>query len=724
MSNIPSSQPASLLNEGGRLCTAEQAARLVSQLACQSSTLALEVREDKCFKDEKWLSVGEVRLFPTPIDFEFSELDDESQLQEAKKNAFYNAVQNGQYRWATLDADSLKQSISKVMPGLDEKANKEVLQAVTEALQDISRRLGLILPCFALDAVREWPYRRPATWVLDTSAVIQGALDFAWRFLFPMVRLRVPAVVSVEIQNLCDRFLTMRRDAKLETDSSRKVRCLKEHLKSQGAQRGLMRMEWHSGVEVERATVGVDPLRFVFQNDKEVNDLNLTQIQRSLADRLIFETAKEHRSRLSHGQPVHIVTSDQGLARMSLSEGMSPIYFDARRSCPIIGRQLSGILFHPFTSGLHTVSLVEFLWEMATCFGSARLRIEGQNDKKSEFEAVAISQTLDWSPDHVRENLFYCRWSLSLEDESVTPVEIASPEDGLPPTNKLSVELSADNETKTVNPVPTKVKPATALIGIGGYMINVERLLRLVDELGERGQMSEAQMIEILKVNQHSSFKEYRTFLASGGFVGLTPQGLKKTLTLDALREVIAHQDLDRLRQLLMQVPTFRVFMEYVETQGRRPDWQKAYPVRPKAVPAYRQLAEISACALVIPDRGICATLKHPSGREFAVIALRRYEELARTDPWILTGQWLEAIAWDEGIHPVVTRQLLESVCKDGLINRYFEGSTPDTGFDSHFVHELEMEQEKPVIKKSYLYRGDFLWSERPSVRLSLERRD
>ena len=60
-------------------------------------------------------------------------------------------------------------------------------------------RLGLGHPLFDPQALAAMPFRRPTTVVSDTSGVIQGGLGFVSRYLHPVARVRVPAVVQMEI---------------------------------------------------------------------------------------------------------------------------------------------------------------------------------------------------------------------------------------------------------------------------------------------------------------------------------------------------------------------------------------------------------------------------------------------------------------------------------------------------------------------------------------------
>lgn len=695
---------------GGALCTPEIAAEQLSKVAQLGTSLRLEAREERCFVEDIWLDLGEIQWVAP---------GDVSALTSSSEEDFLlsDALLNGQFTWTLPNEAQLKQGLLTAMPDLGAKQKNETdeqtqlrqdnaVKSVSETLQDLARRLGLLHPCFALDSLRELPYARPATWILDTSAIAQGAADYAARISFPMVRLRVPAIASVEIQNMCDRFKKI-WDGKPAT-VSQKVNCLKEHLKSQGAQRCLMRLEWQSAVEIERATVGNDPLRFVFQNDNsaEVRDLNLTSIQRSLADRLIFETAKEHRNRLSPGQPLFIVTSDGGMARMALSEGMHPVYFYARRGSEPLGRRLTGTLHHPFQGQIYTVSLIDLLWELASCFGVARLRLP---DGRGEFGATAMSPTLEWSPDHIKANLFHCFWTLP---EVEVEAEVVA-------TSQTSIEVSPEVETPLVSTPPVR----TAEILTGGYFVHGEMLVLLCQILAATEEISQ-QELEAQLGTKTGTLNEYRRFLQSGDFISVSRSIWRPLEKIEDLSSAFQVVDRKKVSDLLCEIPSFCAFVTYAQQEGRTFNWKTQCPIQ-RAISRYRDLAESCGSTLVIPERGICATLAKPTLQEFAALAIERYEQLSRrgSSRWVETGLWLETLAWEDGVAPVLARELLQQAFEANLLERFFEGSTPDVGFDDHNLCVLETADGQPSFKRYYIYRGDFLWSPRSSVRLSLARK-
>jgi hypothetical protein len=184
------------------------------------------------------------------------------------------------------------------------------------------------------------PFRRSTTVVADTSGAIQGALDFVSRYLHPAARVKVPAIVQMEIVNFADRFLSNRRSAKV-----RRTDLLLDHLMSQGAQRVLLRLELQADTEVERTFLLGDPLRSAFQRDTELSDLNLSTPIRAYCDRLILEAARHHQAQANLGHTVQLLTSDQGLARMALAEGLRPLFFRSVAASDFFGKRLTGGFF-------------------------------------------------------------------------------------------------------------------------------------------------------------------------------------------------------------------------------------------------------------------------------------------------------------------------------------------------------------------------------------------
>lgn len=680
-----------------------------------SQELRLEVHEDKCFAPEKWLEVGKIKLHPA--------IDDDVD------SATSAAIHHGSFTWAVPTFDILSERLADCLGESELKADlaDKVNLVLREGLQDIVRRLLLLLPTFDPALVANLPFRFPTTLVVDTSAVKQGALDFACNFLYPMARIKVPAVVPVEILNMTDRFLHLRR--RKVPQPKHKVGCLAEHISSQGTQRSLLRLEWHSEIQVERPLSGPDPLRAIFKPDAEFNEDNMHSVHRSLADRLIFESAREHKTQLSPDHNICVLTSDQGLARMVLAEGMSAVYFDARKSGGPLGKTLTGCRFHPLTAKLYTVSLTKVLWELATCFGSVRLACD-----EGQFQITAMSEELSWFPYQSRDDLLWCRWSV--KQQSIVPVSTVMPDpimDDEVLTENLedrggrnSEDFQARSSEQFVAPsrltrgrdtLTTPIDPKTR---VGAYVFSPSKLLRFVVHLARNREMPIDRVQQLLDV---SSIKEYVRFLRSGEYI--TSQGDKVIMEapLAGMADAITEVNLDDLAQHLKRFPSFLAYINLITEHQRNPAWDPADFMRNGAATPYRVLGEISGMCVSIPGKGIIVTSTNPQLEAFGNRALSIYNEMAIEDQWVLTGAWLEQLALKESIHPVRTRQLLDEAIEARLLRRYTEGSTIETRFEDHKLSALTSDESgEPQIIDYRLYQGDFLSSGRASVRIQLER--
>jgi hypothetical protein len=337
-------------------------------------------------------------------------------------------------------------------------------------------------------------------------------------------------------------------------------------------------------------------------------------------------------------------------------------------------------------------------------FGAVRLRL---SDSSSSATVQAIGEGLSWAPYHAKEDLLWCR------------IDLETPAASTRNSKKKEAKRASTNRKPRViakGPPSNKANPVSA------NSISVPRLISLIALLSEKAVLTEDEAFAALGITGRGSLKEYRAFLRSGGFLVEGEGEIRKTDSLDQLWNAIRTADIRAMRDSFFRFPSFEAFINLIRDKGKTPDWSKHSQMRPKTLPAYQTLAEISAMALMIPEKGICLTPEQPSVAAFVSAALAMYKRFALDDPWVLTGEWLEGLSWYDGIHPTVARQLLESAYEAGEIARYFEGSTPDTRFEDHTVDVLET-NGIPRVQRYYLYHGDFLRAERSSVRLRLERR-
>ncbi len=110
-------------------------------------------------------------------------------------------------------------------------------------------------------------------------------------------------------------------------------------------------------------------------------------------------------------------------------------------------------------------------------------------------------------------------------------------------------------------------------------------------------------------------------------------------------------------------------------------------------------------------------TKRMPSDSGMAVIFRNTYQQISveQNEKWILTGYLLERIALDYGIHPIVSRKMINNIFNNQKfykIKIYFEGSTPETRFYDHYV--------KVDGVRVNLYDGLFLIPGISSVRIKV----
>jgi len=382
-----------------RLSSPEDATREIAKVFAGTGIARIEVLEDKCFAGGGYWNLGEVRVRGVAGDV----------------SEMFAAVSHGAYQWEVPTAEEalaqlimlleVKEPTAGDKPAVKEQHQKilDRVRRIMDAVATAAVRVGLTHPIFDPNSVEEMPFRRGTTVIADTSGALQGGLDFVSRFLHPTARIKVPAVVHMEVVNQADSFLKRRRATKVNSSA-----LLFDHLLSQAGQRVLLRLEFRDDTEVERTLLVGDPLRNAFQrdSDQEWSDLNLSVPLRSYCDRLIIEAARQHQAHASPGHPIQLLTADQGLARMALAEGIAPLYFRAVSANSFFGRTLAGTAFNPLGAGLYQISLQAVLWEFATAFGSARLITE---DGTRWVEATAVGEDLAWSPIHSRNDLLWLR---------------------------------------------------------------------------------------------------------------------------------------------------------------------------------------------------------------------------------------------------------------------------------------------------------------------------
>jgi hypothetical protein len=687
----------------------ESLSMLARVLEHGSGTARIEIREDKCFRADQWLRVGTISAYPN---------DDDN--NEDERNRFEQAIFFGAFSWTIPAFDTLIDECIASFPEKDlnpakKAAQRDKTRRALEGLVHCAARCGFVNPTFDAGSVADMPFSRPTTVVADTSAILQGGLDFVVRFLYPMARIKVPAIAHMEILNMADRYFTHRRC----TDNKFiPANALLDHATSQAAQRVLLRLELQTETEIERPRLGADPLRGIVHNESDAEDsaLGLQRVQRSFADRLILETAIHHRDRLSPDHPIVVLTADQGLARMTLAEGVQSLFFSAPAASQVCGTTLPATCFRPLAteavdSPFFYISLPTLVWELACTFGAARLI---SDDGSCSFSVAAIGELLPWHPFHSKDDLL---WTSStapdLGGQSDTESNVVEDDGRSAKTANDSVTREGKGAQKASS------RPHTTTL-TGAYRFAVDSMISLVLAFDRRERLMDRDGMRIVGLTTGKRYADLRNFLISGSFVEKIDDGLKKRAVMDDLVESIKTLSLARLHDLLLNVPSYKAFVGELR-QGAPTKPEEVKSISQSAVRTYVVLAEISCAALDIAGEGIFATPVNPPAREFAALALEAYRRLKNGEQYVLTGKWLEQLARQHGIHPIRARERLNEAREAGLLERYTEGSTPETQFELHSMEMLEKEKGAVTVRTLKLYHGDFLIPGKASVSIRLE---
>jgi len=389
---------------------------------------------------------------------------------------------------------------------------------------------------------------------------------------------------------------------------------------------------------------------------------------------------------------------------MTLGEGMTPFVFRSLTPQELSGTILTGCPFDTFSGELRVVPLTDVLWELAVTFGATRLSIG-----KAEFEVRATGQDLPWRPYHATRDLLWIKSNTDLRSEVTTSQTQHSHDhlaDGQQHSDKVPLIRSAPN--------------SPALKRAGAYKFSPQRMLDLVSVMIQRRKITVLDAQKSLNVSAENAVDDYRNFLSAGGFCASSGKYLSATDELDKLWTAFLRADLDTLAGLWMAVPSLAAFIDELTDMKRIPHGKQA-SIPDRALSTYVALTEIAALSLSIPDEGIFRTSINPEPRVFSQLALATFQQLSRGLGNVSTGAWLESLARDHGIHPVHARARLEEARVAGYLERFTEGSTPETRFERHQFSWLNRRNGQPFIERVNLYHGDFLISGRASVSLRIQ---
>lgn len=678
-----------------KLLSKEDALRYIAQIGKHGEPFEISLGEDICFGRDKWVNIGTITLQPGQKRQSTEKaIDLETTYDE------FCAAKFGGFEWQMPSLEELDQNILKSLDEHKDKDRDRVQQAFREGLQDVLRRTLLILPIFDIETIAKILLQKPITVVTDTSAIHQGGVDFICRFLSPWARIKVPAIVHMEIINQVDRYFATRRH-------SQKIKkpvatALREHILSQGGQRTLLRLEF-SDAEIERGDLGADPLRGIVtpSSNPEDSNLKLQEIVRSFADRLILETARRFQTQVRPDHPLALLTSDQGLARMTMAEGIDVFFFQARSFPKLDERKLTGTLFHPFSQKIYTVPLTDVLWELAVSFGCLRLHNSHTNESLELWGIPSGEYT--WQPLHVKDDLLWGNFN-----SGTSPATIDNT------SNSLSTDIESPDQTDVVSSqnIETIAK---------GYGFSPDQMFVLMKMLVNKGELTNQEAQDKLGLKHQDRYNLYKNFLKSGSFVEVNDSQIICTELLKSLWQSVVNEEHIKVLFYLKKIPSFEALYNHV-SQGKSVNYS-TLPILNKAKSTYIKLGEAACAWLNIENKIIVATNNIPDLPEFANLAVEVYKSIRSQGDteWILTGQWLEELAIKYAIHPLLAKKLLKEAQEKNLVNVYAEGSTPDTRFQQHDLWIIKTSDGLPQLERVYLYHGDFLIPGTSAVRIKLE---
>ena len=674
------------------LVSQNRAASRIAQEFRRKRRCRVHVQEQRAFKGQ-WLCLGDVSLpHGAPS-------DNESEQGDA-------ALESTAFEWQLPHVDAVKSELASLLEVSSRDNDYSRIARALDQTAAIVVRAGLLHPVIDPDAIEEMPFRHATTVVADTSGVLQGALDFVVQYLHPVTRVKIPAIVQMEIVNSSHRFFSIRRSNEAKAGRESKGKSLRaneliEHLKSQGGQRALLRFELQTDAEIERTYLLGDPLRNAFQPDRDsaLRDLNVSVPIPAYTDRLILEAARHHQAQSEPGHAVRLLTSDQGLAKMAFAEGMKPFYFKAVKGVDFFGARLTGQTFNPFTGDVHGIPLTQVVWELATAFGAARL----QWKDGATITISALNDDVSWSPFHSADDLLWFSVDEAADGGS---------------TNRTDTPLS-DSVTETAT---GKISAAANRVvqKASFHQMSAPRLLQLICALDDHQVLDSARVSELLRIGARSA-DEYRRFLLSADLLSMDGDRWRATSSARRLSAELRNGNAIALRDALQQAPSFAALRARIARSEMGRPINMSDLSRGAAV--YRTLGEMTLiCASV--GRDVYATPARPGSVSFAQTALRRFGDLDRGDGLVATGRWLESLIRQDGIHPEIARRSLEEADDAGLLRRSTEGSTTQTAFDDHVVHVLRTDARgMPVVMPVHLYRGDYLIPGKASVSLRIEER-
>lgn len=243
-------------------------------------------------------------------------------------------------------------------------------------------------------------------------------------------------------------------------------------------------------------------------------------------------------------------------------------------------------------------------------------------------------------------------------------------------------------------------------------------MLDLLESLDIHDSISDAEAMSCVNVKSKGAYGEYYNFLAAGGFAARDRNRLQKTPAMAELVSAMRIPDHGLLSHILQRVPSFASFVRELKlgVSLTRAD----VGIREDAFRTYVGLAEMACIGMRVHQQGAYATPNNPPPAQFVESALAAFHAVCEGERFAPTGAWLEHLATNYGIHPVHVRQRLAEAHQAGYVQRFFEGSTPETRFQARSIAFLEASQGNLAVRKINLYYGDFLLPGRASVSIRL----
>lgn len=131
---------------------------------------------------------------------------------------------------------------------------------------------------------------------------------------------------------------------------------------------------------------------------------------------------------------------------------------------------------------------------------------------------------------------------------------------------------------------------------------------------------------------------------------------------------------------------------------------------------------EAVRCAWLATRKAFYSTPTTLDRGESCEVAIKTYVKLRHERDSVATGQWLDHLVLEKGIHPVTGRRQPQASSDRCLANRMTEVPTPQTACDQHTLRVLNDVDGVTCSETVYLYVGEVLILGKASSSRKLER--